>query len=97
MADYTKRTTLKKMLPADHVRDLERDKALKTYDAAFKFVIEQVPLRKDCKVLKKSPNDMDVDVVEMVPPTTNYSTLSPSTSSPTACSSPSSSSTVQLL
>ena len=34
MADLTKRTTLKRMIPADLVRDLERDKTLKTFTAA---------------------------------------------------------------
>ena len=78
MVEFTKRTIFKKMLPADMVRDLERDKELKGYTKAWLFVLEQVPLRKDWKALKKNPNDMDVDAVELVPPGTQVASLSPS-------------------
>ena len=64
LSDLTKRTTLKKMIPADLIRDLERDKSLKTWESAWEFVIEKIPLRKDWGVKKKGINDMDVDLAE---------------------------------
>ena len=47
LSDLTKRTLLKKMLPPDLIRDVERDRSLKTWEEAWKFVLEQVPLRKE--------------------------------------------------
>lgn len=66
ISDLTKRTTLKKMVPADLVRDLERDRSLKTWEQAWNFVLEQVPLRKHwpTSTKKKGPNDMDIDAAE---------------------------------
>ena len=67
VSEITKRTILKAMIPADFARDLERDRALKPWDEAWKFVLEQMPLRKEWKgSTKKSrgPDDMDVDVAE---------------------------------
>ena len=52
------------MVPADLVRDLERDRTLKTWQDSWKFVLEQVPLRKEWKSKKKGADDMDVDVAE---------------------------------
>ena len=38
LSDLTKRTVLKKMLPGDLVRDLERDRDNKTWEGAWRFV-----------------------------------------------------------
>ena len=68
MAELTKRTTLKRMLPADLVRDLERDNSLKQWSTRWAFVLEQVPLRQDWKpATKKGINDMDIDLAEQTP------------------------------
>ena len=65
LSDFTKRTTLKAMLPLDLLRDLERDSSLKPWSETGKFVLEQVTLRKYGKSGKKlHNNDMDVDVAE---------------------------------
>ena len=40
ISDLTKRTTLKKMVPADLVRDIERDRSLKAWEQAWTFVLE---------------------------------------------------------
>ena len=65
LSDFTKRIILKKMLPEDLREDLEKDKSLKTWEEAWKYVLEQVPLRKDWKTSsKKGRNDMDVDMAE---------------------------------
>ena len=64
LSDLTKRTTLKAMIPPDLVRDLERDRGLKTWEEAWKFVLEQAPLRKDWVKTKKGRDDMDVDMAE---------------------------------
>jgi len=65
LSDLTKRTTLKAMLPPDLLRDLERDSSLKPWSEAWKFVLEQVTLRKDWKSGRNlHNNDMDVDVAE---------------------------------
>ena len=63
LSDLTKRTTLKKMLPPDLLRDLERDRTLKDWDSAWKFVLEQIPLRKDWNK-KQSGHAMDLDNLE---------------------------------
>ena len=68
ISELTKRTTLKSMLPQDLLRDLERDRTLKPWGEAWKFVQEQIPLRKDWKLSaagkKLGANDMDVDLAE---------------------------------
>ena len=64
LSETTKRTVLKGMVPSDLVRDLERDRTLKTWQDAWRFVLEQVPLRKEWKNKKKGVDDMDVDVAE---------------------------------
>ena len=66
LSDLTKRTTLKKMLPADLLRDLERDRTLKTWQEAWNFVLEQIPLRRDWSK-KQSGHAMDLDAVEQQP------------------------------
>ena len=69
LSDLTKRTTLKKMLPEDLQHDFEKDKSLKTWEEAWQYVLEQVPLRKDWKVVaKRGKNDMDVDITENYSP-----------------------------
>ena len=66
LSDLTKRTNLKKMLPTDLKEDLEKDRSLKTWEDAWKYVNEQVPLWKDWKAPKKKggSNDKDVDLAE---------------------------------
>ena len=66
ISELTKRTILKGMVPQDLVRDLERDSTFKTFAAAWKFVLEQVPLRKEWEKQpgKKGANDVDVDLAE---------------------------------
>ena len=67
VSEITKRTILKAMIPADVTRDLERDRSLKPWDGAWKFVLEQMPLRKAWKPASKrtrGPDDMDVDLAE---------------------------------
>ena len=63
LSDLTKRTTLKKMLPADLLRDLERDRTLKDWSSAWNFVMEQIPLRKDWSK-KQAGHAMDLDAME---------------------------------
>ena len=63
----TKRTTLKNMVPAELQRDLEKDKSLKSYAEAWKYVLEQVPLRKKWGSKtsgKRGKDDMDGDAAE---------------------------------
>ena len=65
ISELTRRTTLKHIIPADLMRDLERDSSLKKWETSWAFVLEQVPLRKDWKPsAKKGINVMDVVVVE---------------------------------
>lgn len=60
-----KRTTLKGMTPADLMCDLGHDSAIKSWSAAWAFILEQLPLRKDPKpVEKKGVSDMDEDLAE---------------------------------
>ena len=65
LSEITKRTTLKKMLPTDLIRDLERDRSLKNFKGAWNFVLEQIPSRKEwTKAIKKNKDEMDVDTAE---------------------------------
>ena len=69
LSNLTKPTTLKSMLPADLLRNLERDRGLKTYAEAWEFILDQVPLRKDWRSSgNKGRDDMDVDAAEQEPP-----------------------------
>ena len=43
LSEFTKRTTLKGMIPPDLMQDLERDSSLKKWSTAWAFVLEQVP------------------------------------------------------
>ena len=65
ISDITKRTTLKGMIPTDLAHDLEKDKSLKDWTKAWNFVIEQIPLRKEWRPLKKKDkDDMDLSMAE---------------------------------
>ena len=65
LSELTKITTLQNMVPMDLMRDLEKDKSLKTFTEMWNYVIEQVEVRKHWpKISKKDPNAMDVDVAE---------------------------------
>ena len=66
VSELTKRTVLKNMLPADLIRDLERDPQLKSFEKAWPFALEQIPLRKDwtSNTKKNQPSPMDLDAVE---------------------------------
>ena len=63
ISDLTLRTILKGMIPPDLVRDLERDSGLKKWDAAWKFVLEQAPLRRDLG-LKMGKDGLDAANLE---------------------------------
>ena len=55
------------MMPDDLVQDIEKDSNLKTYDQAYKYVIQQIPVRKNRQGIKKKhkgPDDMDVDLTQ---------------------------------
>lgn len=66
LSDLTKRTTPKKMLPPDLLRDLERDRTLKSWQDAWNFVLEQIPLMRDWSK-KQFGHAMDLDAVEQQP------------------------------
>ena len=72
LSDLTKRTTLKKMLPADLLRDLERDRTLKDWSSAWNFVLEQIPLRRDWGKKQQGGHAMDLDVVEKEAPPSGW-------------------------
>ena len=66
LSALTKRTTLKNMIPEDLQHDLEKDRTLKSFEAAWSYVLEQVPLRKEWKFVKgkRGKDDMDVEAAE---------------------------------
>jgi hypothetical protein len=69
LAEITKRTSLKSMLPEELQHDLEKDRSLKTFDAAWKYALEQIPIRKEWKKsTRKGKDDMDVDAAEAEEP-----------------------------
>ena len=73
LSGLTKRTALKSMLPEELQHDLEKDRSLKTFESAWKYAQEQIPIRKDWKKnMRRGKDDMDVDAAEAVEPETHY-------------------------
>ena len=66
LSELTKITILNSMVPADFMRDIDRDKSLKTFDQIWNYVTEQVEVRKHWpKVqMQKDPSAMDIDAAE---------------------------------
>ena len=67
-AEITKWQTLKDMLSEDLLRDVEKDPTLTKFDAAKKYVLSQLPLRKEWSKpgvgKKKNADDMDIGAAE---------------------------------
>ena len=67
VAEITKRTALKSILPVDLQHDMEKDSALKTFASSWKYALEQIPIRKEWKQ-RRGKDDMDVDAAEAEEP-----------------------------
>ena len=63
LTDKTKKNVLKKMLPVELQRDIERDCTLQDYKQVYNYVIQQIPLRRDRQQAsgKKKVEDDDLD------------------------------------
>ena len=71
LAEITMRTSMKSMLPEELQHDLEKDSRYKTFAASWKFVQEQIPIRRDWKKnQRRGKDDMDVDAAEAEEPNT---------------------------
>ena len=69
LTDKTKRNVLKKMLPVELQRDIERDCNLQSYDQVYKYVIQQIPLRRDRQLAsKKNKPDEEIDELDQQEP-----------------------------
>ena len=65
LSELTKITILTHMVPLDLSRDIEKDKALKTFRDIWTYVMEQIEVRRHWKAeRKKDPNAMDIDAAE---------------------------------
>ena len=70
LSDLTKTTILIHMVPIDLSRAIEADKALKTFEEIWAYVMEQIEVRKHWakNPKKKDPNGMDLDAAEAEEP-----------------------------
>ena len=69
LVEITMRASLNSMLPEELQQDIEKDNRYKTFAAAWKFVHEQIPIRRDWKKnQRRGKDDMDVDAAEAVEP-----------------------------
>ena len=68
LTDLTKRNVLKKMMPIDLQKDIERTRDLTSYQKVLEYVLEQIPLRRGRQETgsgkKKSGPDQDLDELD---------------------------------
>ena len=67
LTDKTKRSVLKKMMPIELQKDIERDSNLTSYTQVYAYIIQQIPLRRDrqqASSTKKKNDDHEVDELD---------------------------------